>query len=90
MRLVRFRRPTSADHRAEFERRQRITIEDFCTWIASKEDLIISKLWWARDSHSEQQLRDVRNLAGTGCDADYIGRWTGELGLHNLWKECKP
>lgn len=28
---------------AEFERRQRITIEGFSTWIASKEDLIISK-----------------------------------------------
>src|SRR5882672_8071677 len=43
---------------AEFERRQRITIEDFSTWIASKEDLILSKLWWAKDSRSEQQLRD--------------------------------
>ena len=76
--------------RAEFERRQRITIEDFSTWIASKEDLIISKLWWAKDSHSEQQLRDVKNLAGTGCDADYIARWTRELDLHSLWLECKP
>ena len=76
--------------RAEFERRQRITIEDFSTWIASKEDLILSKLWWAKDSHSELQLRDVKNLAGTGCDADYIERWTNELGLHTLWQECKP
>jgi hypothetical protein len=76
--------------RAEFERRQRITIEDFCTWIASKEDLIISKLWWAKDSHSEQQLRDVKNLAGTGCDAEYIIQWTNELGLTSLWKECQP
>ena len=33
----------------------------------SKEDLIISKLYWAKDSHSEQQLRDVKNLAATGC-----------------------
>jgi hypothetical protein len=77
-------------HRAEFERRQRIAIEDFSTWIVSKEDLIISKLWWAKDSHSEQQLRDVKNLAGTGCNADYIERWTAELGLHNLWQQCKP
>jgi hypothetical protein len=73
----------------EFERRQRITIEDFSTWIASKEDLIISKLWWAKDSHSELQLRDVRNLASTGCDTGYIERWTHELGLHNLWSECR-
>ena len=76
--------------RAEFERRQRIAIEDFSTWIASKEDLIISKLWWAKDSHSEQQLRDVKNLAGTGYDTGYIAGWTKELGLLNLWQECKP
>ncbi|MSU20762.1 MAG: hypothetical protein EXS30_05145 [Pedosphaera sp.] len=76
--------------RAEFERRQRINIEDFSTWIASKEDLIISKLWWAKDSHSELQLRDVRNLARTGCDTAYIERWTRELGLLNLWLECNP
>jgi hypothetical protein len=74
---------------AEFERRQRITIEDFSTWIASKEDLIISKLWWARDSHSELQLRDVKNLAGTGCDTAYITRWTTELALNTLWLECQ-
>ncbi len=53
---------------------ERIAIEDFSTWIASKEDLIISKLWWAKDSHSEQQLRDVKNLASTGCDTGSIER----------------
>ena len=68
---------------------QRIIIEDFSTWIASKEDLIISKLWWAKDSRSEQQLRDVRNLAATGCDTDYIVRWTTELGLLSLWQELQ-
>ena len=83
-------RKNSPYRRAEFERRQRISIENFSTWITSKEDLIISKLWWAKDSHSELQLRDVKNLAGTGCDHDYIGRWTRELGLLNLWQECKP
>ena len=76
--------------RAEFERRQRITIEDFSTWIVSKEDLTISKLWWAKDSHSELQLRDVKNLVRTGCDVEYIAHWTRALGLHNLWQECKP
>ena len=83
-------RKSSPYRLAEFERRQRIIIEDFSTWIASKEDLIISKLWWAKDSHSEQQLRDVKNLVSTGCAADYIERWTKELGLNTLWQECKP
>src|SRR6267142_4699140 len=74
--------------RAEFERRQRISILDFTTFIVSKEDLIISKLFWAKDSLSEIQLGDVKNLLATGYDAAYLQRWTGELGLDNLFKEC--
>jgi hypothetical protein len=71
----------------EFNRRQRIKIQDFETWIVGKEDLILSKLFWAKDSHSELQLRDVKNLVATGCDHAYIERWTAELGLANLWQE---
>jgi hypothetical protein len=72
----------------EFERRQRISILDFTTFIVSKEDLIISKLFWAKDSHSEIQLGDVKNLLATGYDAAYLQRWTHELGLDNLLKQC--
>jgi len=74
--------------RVEFERRQRISILDFSTFIVSKEDLIISKLFWAKDSLSEIQLGDVKNLLATGYDAAYLQLWTGELGLDNLFKEC--
>jgi hypothetical protein len=76
--------------RAEFDRRKQIRIDDFSTWIASKEDLIISKLFWAKDSGSEIQMGDVRNLAATGCDATYIENWTRDLGLINLWQQCRP
>jgi hypothetical protein len=72
----------------EFERRQRISILDFTTFIVSKEDLIISKLFWAKDSHSEIQLGDVKNLLATGFDTAYLERWTHELGLDNLFEEC--
>ena len=72
---------------AEFNRRQRIKIENFETWIVSKEDLILSKLFWAKDSRSELQLRDVKNLVATGCDRRYIEQWTGKLGLDTLWQE---
>jgi hypothetical protein len=72
----------------EFNRRQRITVAGFQTWVVSKEDLIISKLWWAKDSHSEMQLRDVRNLIASGCDRAYVEKWTQELGLAELWQEC--
>jgi hypothetical protein len=73
----------------EFNRRQRIKIQDFETWIVSKEDLILSKLFWAKDSHSEMQLGDVKNLVSTGCDRAYIERWTAELELNKLWEEVK-
>jgi len=65
-----------------------ISILDFTTFIVSKEDLIISKLSWAKDSHSEVQLGDVKNLVATGYDAAYLRRWTRELGLDNLLEEC--
>jgi hypothetical protein len=82
-------RKQSPYRRAEFERRQRIAIEDFSTWIVSKEDLILSKLDWAKDTRSEMQLRDVRNLAATGCDEEYLDRWSTALGLSELWRECR-
>lgn len=81
-------RKSSEYRKTEFERRQRISVRDFTTFIVSKEDLIISKLSWAKDSHSEIQLGDVRNLLGTGYDAKYVARWTRELELVNLLKEC--
>lgn len=76
-----------AYRQSEFARRARIRIEDFETWIVSKEDLILSKLYWARDSRSELQMRDVKNLILTGCDRAYIEQWTHELGVHTLWEE---
>src|SRR5581483_3502682 len=52
----------------------------------SKEDLIISKLFWAKESRSEIQFGDVRNLLASGYDGVYLQRWTRELGLDSLLK----
>lgn len=82
-------RKSSAYRLEEFGRRQRITVGDFETWIVSKEDLILSKLVWARDSESDRQLNDVKNLISSGCDAALIERWTQELGVASLWLSCR-
>jgi hypothetical protein len=66
---------------AEFERRQRIEIEGQPLWIVSKEDLILSKLDWARESQSERQLSDVENLLATGADMEYLKTWSQKLNL---------
>lgn len=72
----------------EFARKQRIRINDFEIWIVSKEDLILSKLFWAKDSHSEMQLRDVKNLLLTGYDENYLNEWANKLGLTQTLEEC--
>jgi hypothetical protein len=83
-----FVRKSSEYRQIEFERRQKVSILDFETFIVSKEDLIISKLFWTKNSHSDIQLSDVRNLLATGYDAVYLHHWTRELELDSLLKEC--
>ena len=75
-------------HRLEFDRRQQIQIGRLVTWIASKEDLILSKLSWAQDSQSELQRNDVRNLLTADPDLDYLHEWSSRLGLKSLLQEC--
>lgn len=71
----------------EFERRKRITIGEFQTWIVSLEDLVISKLFWARESRSELQFRDVRNLLTVPHDREYVQRKAGQLQIEGLLEE---
>lgn len=81
---------SSAYQNASFSRRKQVLIEQSPIWFVSAEDLIISKLLWAKDSHSEMQLKDVRNLVETLDDLDlkYIGNWVRELGLEQIYKEA--
>ncbi len=72
----------------EFKRRKKITLQDFTVWIVSKEDLMISKLCWAKDSHSKIQLQDVRNLLVGEYDKSYLQYWTDKLDVAYLLKEC--
>lgn len=73
----------------EFGRRAAVELPGFRAWIVSKEDLILSKLWWARESRSELQLRDVRNLLATGVDAVYLSQWADELEVAGLLREIQ-
>ncbi len=70
--------------RLEFTRRVRMPVDGFELWVVSKEDLILSKLDWARDSHSQRQLTDVENLIATGCDMEYVKEWSAKLNLTDM------
>lgn len=67
----------------EFGRRRTIKVDGQAVSVVAPEDLILSKLHWARESASELQERDVRDLLGAvkGLDFDYLERWAAELGV---------
>jgi hypothetical protein len=57
--------------REEFSRRQRMSIEDVTLFVVSAEDLILSKLVWGRQSHSDLQFRDVHQMISTVSELDW-------------------
>lgn len=83
------RKPEEYRHH-EFSRRVRLRVADFEVWVVSKEDLILSKLDWARDSQSSRQLSDVENLIATGCDMEYLRRWSVKLSLTDMLTRVSP
>lgn len=73
---------------AEFARRQRVTIQNFSTWIVTAEDLIVAKLLWTPPSPTDIHMQDVRTLLRAPVDVDYIESWVHRLGLDHLWAEA--
>lgn len=76
---------------AVFERRKRIEVDKIKIWVISPEDLVLSKLLWAKDSLSEMQLRDVRNILDVVKDLDlgYINMWVEKLGLKHVFEKAR-
>ena len=60
-------------------------------WIIAPEDLILSKLSWAKLNTSELQLRDVRALLAvqTTLDWAYIEHWARRLTVTRLLEEVR-
>lgn len=75
--------------RLEFERRRRIDLDGLPLWIVSREDLILSKLVWAKDAESELQRRDVINLL-PDADVAYLHDWAPQLGVEELLERLAP
>ena len=81
---------SSAYQNTEFSNRKQVLIDQCPMWMVSAEDLVISKLLWAKESHSEMQLKDVANLMDTvdNLDSEYIDNWIRELDLKQIYKEA--
>jgi hypothetical protein len=74
--------------RKAFSNRKKVMFSDFDVWIISREDLILSKLNWAKDTHSEMQIRDAANILRNGFDENYIKHWAEKLGIEDLLAEA--
>ena len=75
----------------QFARRRAVFVAGQRGFILSPEDLILSKLDWAKESRSQIQLDDVRNLLRSmqGLDTEYLHRWIERLGLATLYQEVR-
>lgn len=74
----------------EFARRRPVVVGGQSMWMVSPEDLLLSKLAWARDSRSAVQLADVRNLIeATPIDWRYVEHWASVLDVTELVGEAR-
>ena len=73
-----------------FARHREVDVEGTIVKLISPEDLIIAKLLWAKDSHSEMQMRDIHGLLHYhGLDHDDVRRTAGRLGVVGLLEEAR-
>ena len=82
-------RKDSEYRKVEFVRRRKVEVGGLTFYIVAPEDLVLSKLEWAKESHSELQLGDVRNILESMPDLDlgYLSEWAARLGLSELLAE---
>jgi hypothetical protein len=79
-------RKDSPYRREEFRRRRTVNLGGMQIALVSAEDLILSKLHWAKDTQSAMQMDDVRNVLVSAPDLDvaYLDRWARELSVLSM------
>ncbi len=79
--------------KAEFARRQRVEVDGTLVWLATPEDVILSKLEWAKASGSERQIRDAAGIVavqGEALDSAWLRHWAKELDVGELLRRVLP
>jgi hypothetical protein len=86
-----FRKSRAFDHE-EFRRRVPAKLFDIQLFVASAEDVIVSKLEWAKLGGSQRQIEDVAKVMAVhwkALDQTYLSKWIGELELQEQWSAAK-
>lgn len=81
-----------AHDQERFGRREAATVLSHPAFVASAEDMIITKLRWAAGAHRSKDRDDIRNILavqGSELDDAYLGRWTSVHGTAALLAEIR-
>jgi len=73
---------------SRFSRRAIVEIAGVSLYAASPEDILITKLWWAKLSESERQINDAAGIIqvqADDLDLDYVEKWVAVLELDSQW-----
>lgn len=76
----------------EFRRRRQITVDGLELITASAEDVILSKLEWAKRSQSRRQIEDVAailRMQRETLDHAYLEHWIERLQLKDEWQQAR-
>ena len=76
----------------EFRRRAQGKVDDLTLFVASAEDVVISKLEWAKLAQSQRHIEDVAGILkvrGDWLDSAYLEKWIRELGLSVEWRRAQ-
>lgn len=86
-----FQKP-GAFHQQAFLRRTATQIDGIGVFALTPEDVIISKLEWAKMGESSLQIEDVAGVLKVQqekLDLPYIEKWVNELGLASQWAHAR-
>lgn len=78
--------------RARFARRQRVSLLGHSAWIATPEDMVITKLRWIAGGGRTKDRDDVRNILavqGASLDQGYLAQWTSTHGTAGLLDDIR-
>ena len=84
-------RKSRAFSEEEFQRRKLVRLQDISLFVASAEDVVVSKLEWAKLARSQRHIEDVAGILRMrweALDRPYIQKWVHQLGLTTEWDDA--
>jgi hypothetical protein len=76
----------------EFQRRQLVDVSGIPLFVASSEDVIVSKLEWAKLAQSRRHIEDVAGILRVrweSLDRSYLEKWIISLALEIEWSDAR-